>query len=183
MAGRSAPPVEEGLPAGAGGVCGGCAGKVNALMGEDIWSLANVTIEDDSHPLYRTVRLKPIFSEKKPHIPGQHISLQCLVGSVFVERSYTLTSDNSSDAYEIIVKKEIRGQMSQRFFSSNLDEFVIRVSEPRGNYFWDKSTQHRVLNLAAGIGVTPALSMARSCAVDTVDYHKVGIHLSINQED
>ena len=179
----NAPPVEEGLPAGAGGVCGGCAGKVNALMGEDIWSLANVTIEDDSHPLYRTVRLKPIFSEKKPHIPGQHISLQCLVGSVFVERSYTLTSDNSSDAYEIIVKKEIRGQMSQRFFSSNLDEFVIRVSEPRGNYFWDKSTQHRVLNLAAGIGVTPALSMARSCAVDTVDYHKVGIHLSINQED
>jgi len=178
----NAPPVAEGLPAGAGSVCGGCAGKVSTLMGEDIWSLAEVSVEDDAHPLYRTIRLKPIFADVKPHVPGQHISLQCLIGNVFVERCYTLTS-LSADDYEIIVKKEVLGQMSQRFFASNLQEQVIRVSEPRGQFIWDKHSQKKILNLVAGIGVTPAIAMAREVAAHNSSLYDVNIHLSLSHDD
>lgn len=178
-----APPAEEGLPGGAGSVCGGCAGKVSALMGEDIWSLATVSIEDATHPLYRTIRLRPIFSEIKHHAPGQHISLQCLIGNVFVERCYTLTSISSDNYYEIIVKKESMGQMSQRFFASNLHDQVMRVSEPRGSFIWERATQPKVLNLVAGIGVTPALAMARAIAAHNQDGQQVKIHLSVSKDD
>ncbi len=178
-----APPPDQGLPAGAGGVCGGCAGKVNALMGEDIWSLAEVRVEDDSHPMYRTIHLKPVFKKTASHLPGQHISVQCLIGNAFVERSYTLTSPSGSEAYEIIVKKEAMGQMSQRFFASNLHEQVIRVSEPQGQFFWDQQTQLKVLNIVAGIGVTPALGMAQAIANSSPLTQKVSIHLSISRDE
>jgi len=172
--------IEDG---GAGSVCGGCWDRVCELKGESVWQLVDTEVIDRGDPEHRVLRFIPTFSDTEPYRPGQHITVQVLVGDQFVERSYTLTSNSGDPYYEIIVKREPKGQLSRRFFAPDADRHVIRVGAPKGPYFWQTETQNNVLALVAGIGVTPAIAMGRWLGQSKSNQHHLGVHLSVRNAE
>ena len=172
--------IEEG---GAGSVCGGCWDRVCELKGESVWQLVDTEVIDRGDPEHRVLRFTPTFSDTESYRPGQHITVQVLVGDQFVERSYTLTSKSGDPYYEIIVKREPKGQLSRRFFAPDADRHVIRVGAPKGSYFWQTETQNNVLALVAGIGVTPAIAMGRWLGQSESDQHHLSVHLSVRDAE
>jgi nitric-oxide synthase len=93
--------------------------------------------------------------------PGQHLIVKAHIDGHWVQRSYTLTSTASDCYYEITVKKEPQGVFSSWLFESRNENDLIGVSSPCGDYVWDPDTEPEAICIVGGIGVTPALAMAR----------------------
>jgi CRP-like cAMP-binding protein len=72
---------------------------------------------------------------------------------------------------EIIVKREPRGLLSPWLFDSLEKNSALRVSPPRGAYYLDSNNTVDVVFFAGGIGITPALAMARTYAASPRDWH------------
>ena len=146
-------------------VCGGCEPLVEALCGISSMSLAvlDQKTETENRDI-KTLVLKPVEGHVKPFKPGQHIVLQAYFQNQWVTRAYSLiSSGNTSNHYEIAVKREELGTLS-RWLNDHADSSsIIRVSEAKGNYHLEDQ-QKEIVFFAAGIGVTPALSMLRTLA-------------------
>lgn len=109
---------------------------------------------------------KPIVSFK----PGQHLTLQLQTGeeSSTVTRCYSLSSAPDKNAYRITVKKVAPpidqpglppGQASN-YVNNQLEAgTTIPVKAPSGSFFLDDKDSHPVILLAAGVGITPMMSM------------------------
>ena len=100
-----------------------------------------------------------------PFKPGQYLTLSAKLDARSIVRCYSLSDSPRQDYYRITVKK-IRGTGSNEpgKFSSYLnDELkegdIVDVKAPRGSFFLDCESNRPVVLLAAGIGVTPIVSM------------------------
>ena len=144
-------------------VCGGCEPLVEALCGISSMSMAvlDQKIETENKDI-KILVLKPVEDQVKPFKPGQHIVVQAYFQSQWVTRAYSLiSSGNTSKHYEIAVKREELGTLS-RWLNDHADSSsIIRVSEPKGDYHLEDQ-QKEIIFFAAGIGITPALSMLRT---------------------
>ncbi|WP_432557857.1 PDR/VanB family oxidoreductase [Granulicoccus sp. GXG6511] len=113
----------------------------------------------DETPTIKSFRFERV--DGKPlgtYQAGAHVDV---VGPTAVTRQYSLCSTpDDPNSYTVAVKREDKG----RGGSSALHELavgdVLQISEPRNLMGVDLSADHHVL-MAAGIGVTPMLSMAR----------------------
>lgn len=144
-------------------ICGGCEPLVEALCGMASMSLAVLEKKNETENKdIKTLVLKPVEGTVKSFSPGQHIVLQAYVQNQWVTRAYSLiSSGQTEDHYEIAVKREELGTLSRWLNDHADDNSIIRVSEPKGNYHLEDGHQEIVF-FAAGIGVTPALSMFRT---------------------
>src|SRR5439155_17032277 len=69
-------------------------------------------------------------------------------------------------AYEITVKREPQGVFSRWLFGRLRPDALLRVSEPSGHYHLAPDETRDVVCLVGGIGVTPALAIARTLATE-----------------
>lgn len=100
-----------------------------------------------------------------PARPGQYLPIHAEIpGKGRVERTYSLSSAPSADAYRISVKREPHGTMSQHLHDEVLEGHVLRTGEPRGLFVLDDTSPRTVALVSAGIGVTPMLSMLHALA-------------------
>jgi nitric-oxide synthase len=146
-------------------VCGGCAPLVKEMLGDSTWTAASVvetvSLADD----IRTFRIRPASGVCPPHRPGQHVVLQARIDNRWIQRAYTLSSaPGSRDTYEITMQREPQGVFSRWFFDRMRPDALLRVSDPSGHYFLADDETRDVVCLVGGIGLTPALAMARSLA-------------------
>lgn len=144
-------------------ICGGCEPLVEALCGIASMSMAVLVQKNETENKdIKTLVFKPVKGEVKPFLPGQHIVVQAYIQNQWVTRAYSLiSSGQSTDHYEIAVKREELGTLS-RWLNDHADaSSIIRISEPKGNYHLE-DTHKEIVFFAAGIGVTPALSMLRT---------------------
>ena len=149
----------------AGRVCGGCVPAIKEFLGQGDWMPAVFDCTEPHAPDIRMFRLRLLRGEAKPAIPGQHLVLQARIGGRWIERPYTISSASGTPGYyEIVVKREPRGLLSPWLFDSLETSSAIRVSPPRGSYYLDSDNTADVVFLAGGIGITPALAMARTYA-------------------
>jgi vanillate monooxygenase ferredoxin subunit len=90
---------------------------------------------------------------------GAHIDLHLGEGLI---RQYSLCNGpEQTGSYSVAVKLEPESRGGSRTMHEALKEGdIVRVSGPRNNFPLDATARHHLL-LAAGIGVTPLLSMAR----------------------
>ena len=144
-------------------ICGGCEPLVESLCGINSMSLA--VLERKSETENKDIKIfaiKPVEAQVKSFKPGQHIVVQAYFQSQWVTRAYSLVSSgNNSTHYEIGVKRDELGTLS-RWLNDHADSSsIIRISEPKGTYHLEDS-QDEIVFFAAGIGVTPALSMLRT---------------------
>lgn len=146
-------------------VCGGCLPTVREMLGMANWTPARCTSITALGERVRAFRLQPQDGAVAPYHPGQHLVLQGRIGDHWVQRAYTIASaPGTGDAYEIIVQREPGGVFSCWLFERHPGDALLRMSQPGGSYHLPADGPVDAVCLVGGIGITPALSMARALA-------------------
>lgn len=146
-------------------VCGGCLPTVREMLGAADWTPARCTSITRLGERVRAFRLQPLDRAVAPFHPGQHLVVQGRIGENWVQRAYTISSaPGSGDAYEITVQREPDGVFSNWLFDRCQGETLLRISPPGGGYHLPADGPIDAVCLVGGIGITPALSMARALA-------------------
>lgn len=114
------------------------------------------TVEESS--TIRSLSLVPVDGEALiPHLAGQHLPIRIRDGKDTIRRSYTISSDPSEGFYRLSVKREGRASTLLHEMREG-DE--IEALAPAGVFTIDAMERDRpAVLLAAGIGITPLLSM------------------------
>jgi ferredoxin-NADP reductase/CRP-like cAMP-binding protein len=147
-------------------VCGGCLPTVKEMLGVDDWTPARCESIVELSDEVRAFRIKPLDRGVEPFHPGQHLVVQARIGDHWVRRPYTISSaPGGDDAYEITVKREPQGVFSSWLFERSAGDALLRISAPGGSFHWPGAAPAAAVCLVAGIGVTPALAMARALAL------------------
>jgi ferredoxin-NADP reductase/predicted pyridoxine 5'-phosphate oxidase superfamily flavin-nucleotide-binding protein len=96
-----------------------------------------------------------------PALAGQHLAVRlALPGSAAPQlRTYTLSSAPSDPFLRISVKRE--GVFSRYLHDALRPGDLIEARAPAGSFTLDATVRRPVVMLAAGVGVTPLVSMAR----------------------
>lgn len=108
----------------------------------------------------RSFYLAPVDGEALiPHLAGQHLPIRIADGCEFIRRSYTLSSAPSDRYYRLSVKRE--GRASILLHGMRVSD-EIEALVPTGTFTINAMERSRpAVLLAAGVGITPLLSMLR----------------------
>lgn len=106
----------------------------------------------------RSLHLVPVDGEAViPHLAGQHLPIRIQDDTSTLRRSYTISSAPSDGVYRLSVKREGRASTLLHAMQEG-DE--IEALAPVGSFTIDAMERSRpAVLLAAGIGITPLLSM------------------------
>jgi len=144
-------------------VCGGCLPTVREMLGAADWTPARCTSIRPLGERVRAFRLQPVDGAVVPFHPGQHLVVQGRIGEHWVQRAYTISSaPATADGYEITVQREPGGVFSCWLFERSPGDTLLRISPPGGSYHLPAEGPVDAVCLVGGIGITPALSMARA---------------------
>lgn len=132
----------------------------------------------DESPEVKSIYLSNADNSKlKNNIPGQHLTLRipfqnkelCLDASKadgslikYALRNYTISNVGENNLYRISVKKEPGGQVSSALHSSLKLGDILEVKGPKGSFVHQHMKGKPTVFIAAGIGITPILSMLKS---------------------
>jgi ferredoxin-NADP reductase/cytochrome P450/CRP-like cAMP-binding protein/bacterioferritin-associated ferredoxin len=157
---RSLEALQQSL--GCGTVCGGCKPNILEMTGLAAW--AGVRIEKETRlGDVGIFSLRPIDTQPRASLPGQHVVVRAHIDGVPVQRPYTLTNGGTGGStYEIAVKKEPSGTFSSWLLDRRPAGCALEVSWPGGDFVWDPGTSDDVVVVVAGIGVTPAVAFVRA---------------------
>ncbi|MDX1569342.1 MAG: cyclic nucleotide-binding domain-containing protein [Xanthomonadales bacterium] len=153
---------------GATTICGGCTSYL-AEMVSSTGQLVELADEVEAAPSVRSFRFRSFASGSeppaqplRPALPGQHVVVSAEIGGAWVHRPYTITSPpHLTEWREITVKRENHGFLSSWLFRAPQDT-RLKLSHPKGDFWIDPQVPATVVCLVAGIGMTPALALARS---------------------
>lgn len=113
----------------------------------------------------------------KQNLPGQHLSLKTPVSHntlgddardkgdshfKYAIRSYTISNNTEDNQYRISVKKESLGQVSSALHDTIKLGDILEANGPKGSFVLKKSNKKPRVFIAAGIGITPIISMLMS---------------------
>jgi ferredoxin-NADP reductase len=92
---------------------------------------------------------------------GQHVQLYLELDGVRLSRSYSLTALHADGSFEIAIKRQPGGRLSNRLLDWLAVGEAVEIGPPGGELHWPERTDG-VLLLAAGSGLTPLLGLLRS---------------------
>ena len=93
--------------------------------------------------------------------PGQYLTLRAMIGGEDVRRSYSICSPLGAGDLEVGVKRIEGGAFSSHALTLRPGD-ELDVMTPQGRFLAPIGGRHAYLLLAAGSGVTPMVSIARS---------------------
>ncbi|HET9987057.1 MAG TPA: hybrid-cluster NAD(P)-dependent oxidoreductase, partial [Kofleriaceae bacterium] len=97
------------------------------------------------------------------HAAGQYINLKLTIDGKRVNRSYTIASSPTRNAYcEISVKRAANGYGSKHLHDTWKEGQRVQVSAPAGKFFFAGHEADKIVLIAGGIGITPMMSVVRS---------------------
>lgn len=126
------------------------------------WRQLRVAKIVDESSLIRSFYLEPTDEAGLiANLAGQHLPIRVRPSaeSGDVIRTYTLSSAPSDDAYRISVKRE--GLVSSHLHDAIQPGSLIEARPPAGCFTIDAAERRPAVLLAAGVGITPILSMLR----------------------
>lgn len=137
--------------------------------------------------------LKPADGAPLPDFkPGQYITLRLPAadGKTTTMRNYSLSDKPGRDWLRISVKREAGengapdGYASTQLHDNMKAGDKIEVAAPCGEFFLDTDARHDrpLVLLAAGIGITPLISMLQSAVETMPDRQIIFVHACINEE-
>ncbi len=146
---------------GAGSGCGSCIPRIGEMLSLNMRQKAIITeVRQETHNIHR-------FSFTGVDVPlisggaGQHIIIYADINGQQIERSFTLTEyAGADDGYEIVVKLEAEGQFTPWLFAQDIGTEVT-LSIPSGDSAFISRPQN-ITMIAAGIGITPAMSVLKA---------------------
>ena len=116
-------------------------------------------------PSVKTFRLLP--SSNEPFlpftfVPGQFLNVAFWIGGARMNRSYSISSSPTQREYvEITVRREPRGAVSRHIVDLLRVGNRIEVGGPVGKFTFTGTEADSVVLLAAGVGITPMMSITR----------------------
>lgn len=93
-------------------------------------------------------------------IPGQYIDIALPIDGKEIRRSYSICSGVGEDL-AVGIKKVEGGAFTSYALEKLKVGDAIWLSKPQGNFTWDESAK-KIVAFAAGSGITPILSIAKS---------------------
>jgi len=98
-------------------------------------------------------------------LPGQYLTLRADIDGDDIRRSYSICSHHHARTLEVGIKRVEDGRFSN--FASKLKTGdSLQVMTPEGRFTAEIGGQHNFLLIAAGSGITPCLSIAKSVLQD-----------------
>ena len=97
-------------------------------------------------------------------LAGQYITLKTVINGVEVRRDYSLSSSPQSESLTVTVKEIEDGVFSSYANTQLKIGDTLQVGTPNGRFIYDSetSTATTVVAFAAGSGITPIMSIART---------------------
>jgi glycine betaine catabolism B len=122
-------------------------------------------------PNVKTFRLVPADGRSFPfnYLPGQFLTLSLPIGGKTVRRSYTIASTPSRRGYcEVTIKREEHGMVSRHMHDTVREGDLLTITAPGGRFTFTGAEAGAeaggVALLAAGVGITPLMSILRYLA-------------------
>lgn len=126
------------------------------------------------------------------YLPGQYITVRMPTpdGSTTM-RNYSLSDKPGQDYFRISVKRETgldddtpKGYISNKLHDEIEVGDVIEVGPPCGEFFLNLNDQHKrpLVLLAAGVGITPILSILKSAIESMPEREIIFVHGCLNKE-
>ncbi len=115
-------------------------------------------------PDVKTFRLVPPRRSAFPfaYLPGQYLTFSLQIGGKTVGRSYTIASAPSRPGYcEVTIKREEQGLVSRHMHDVVKEGDLLTIAAPGGKFTFTGAEGNRVVLLAAGVGITPLMSILR----------------------
>jgi ferredoxin-NADP reductase/predicted pyridoxine 5'-phosphate oxidase superfamily flavin-nucleotide-binding protein len=105
-----------------------------------------------------------------PFKAGQYLTIKVTPKNTdkSVVRTYTVSSAPNDDTYRLSIKKESNGRVSSFMHDQLKVGDVIQAKYPNGNFFIDAAEKRPAVLIAAGIGITPMMSMAQHVEKEAV---------------
>ena len=148
-----------------------------ALIAEEkknTWRSYRVTRCVDESAAIRSIYLETNDDEGLPaHLPGQFLTVRVKSANAAYDiRTYTISSAPSEPGYRISIKRETSDNKPDGIVSNYLHDSikagdVIEALSPRGDFWMDTDQQRPALLIAAGVGVTPIIAMAKQAILDS----------------
>jgi len=134
--------------------------RLQALAKAKTWRRFRIGKAIDESETIRSLHLTPTDGEALiPHLAGQHLPIRIAAGDELLRRSYTISSAPSDGYYRLSIKRE--GRVSNLLHDMREGD-EIEAMAPSGAFLIDAMERSRpAVLLAAGIGITPLLSMLR----------------------
>jgi ferredoxin-NADP reductase/predicted pyridoxine 5'-phosphate oxidase superfamily flavin-nucleotide-binding protein len=136
------------------------AARLQAQALGDRWRpMRVVRIEAQSHNI-RSIYLEPADGAGLPLFQaGQHLPLRFNIEGEVHIRTYSLSSAPSDDFFRISVKRE--GRVSSHLHEQVNVGDLLEARTPQGHFTVEPHERRPLVLLAAGVGITPLLSMLR----------------------
>jgi vanillate O-demethylase ferredoxin subunit len=130
---------------------------------DDALTVRIASIRQETEDVRSFRLLRPNGAILPPFEPGSHIDVH--LPSRLVRQYSLCNGPDGRTFYEIAVKREPKSRGGSEWMCSNLREGdLIKVGLPRNNFCLARDARFHLL-MAAGIGITPLLSMARHLVV------------------
>ncbi len=93
--------------------------------------------------------------------PGQYLGVY-LEDPAFENREirqYSLTAAPNGTSYQIAIKRESQGKVSNHMHDKIQEGDIVMLAAPRGDFFLDAQHDTPITLISAGVGLTPVMSM------------------------
>lgn len=133
------------------------------------YSVADKVVESESITSFYLI---PKSGIKLPFLPGQFLTIRANIAGQNLTRTYSLSNAPADDAYRISVKHEAgENGHPEGVFSSYLHQHVavgdtVQIKAPTGGFTFDASSKKPAVLLAAGVGITPMVAMAKHALIE-----------------
>jgi ferredoxin-NADP reductase/predicted pyridoxine 5'-phosphate oxidase superfamily flavin-nucleotide-binding protein len=138
------------------------ASRIKAAALAQSWRKLRVAKIVDESSVVRSFHLEPADDAGLiAHQAGQHLPIRVTIapGEAPVIRTYTLSTAPSDSTYRISVKRE--GRVSSYLHDTLKVGDLLETRAPAGGFTIDALEKRPAVLIAAGIGITPMLAMAR----------------------
>jgi ferredoxin-NADP reductase len=115
-------------------------------------------------PDVKTFRLLPSSNGHMPFtfVPGQFLNVAFSIGGARMNRSYSISSSPTQREYvELTIKREPRGAVSRHIDDLLKIGDLIEAAGPVGKFTFDGTDAESIVLIAAGVGITPMVSITR----------------------
>jgi ferredoxin-NADP reductase len=129
-----------------------------------------------------------LFSARQPCLfrfkPGQFLTLELTIGGETINRCYTISASSARPyRLSITVKRQPGGVVSNWLHDNLRPGAEIRAIGPLGDFTPPPSSREKWLLLSGGSGITPLMSMARTCCDLAEDRDIVFVHAARSPRD
>ncbi|MBV1876797.1 MAG: pyridoxamine 5'-phosphate oxidase family protein [Pseudomonadales bacterium] len=131
----------------------------------DAWQTVEVIDSVKESEVVRSLHLKPLAGGIHRFKAGQFLTLSAEIDQSKSLRTYTVSNSTHDEFYRISVKRD-------GVFSTYLHQLKsgdqLKVKAPRGEFFIEPAKTEPVVLMAAGIGITPMISMIRQLLLEAI---------------